>query len=75
LVDPAHGGILSSEWRNGEWLPPPALRAKVSYFLAQNSWALALRQNDAWRVEGIGDFLAGKYRPGLPSSNKEPDKG
>jgi trans-feruloyl-CoA hydratase/vanillin synthase len=36
---------------------------------------LALRQNDAWRVEGIGDFLAGKSRPGLPSSNKEPDKG
>jgi hypothetical protein len=34
-----------------------------------------LRQNEAWRVEGIGDFLAGKYRPGLPSSNKEPDKG
>ena len=22
-------------------------------------------QNDAWRQEGIGDFMAGKYRPGL----------
>jgi trans-feruloyl-CoA hydratase/vanillin synthase len=35
---------------------------------------LALRQKDAWRVEGIGDFLAGKYRPGLPSEDKEPNK-
>jgi trans-feruloyl-CoA hydratase/vanillin synthase len=35
---------------------------------------LALRQNDAWRVEGIGDFLAGKYRPGLPGASKETNK-
>jgi trans-feruloyl-CoA hydratase/vanillin synthase len=35
---------------------------------------LALRQNDAWRVEGIGDFLAGKYRPGLPGVSKEPSQ-
>ena len=26
---------------------------------------LVVRQNDAWRSEGIGDFLKGKYRPGL----------
>jgi feruloyl-CoA hydratase/lyase len=26
---------------------------------------LVLRQEDAWRKEGIGDFLQGKYRPGL----------
>jgi trans-feruloyl-CoA hydratase/vanillin synthase len=36
---------------------------------------LALRQNDAMRVEGIGDFLAGKYRPGLPGTARDPDKG
>ena len=36
---------------------------------------LAVRQNDIMRVEGIGDFLAGKYRPGLPSSSREPGKG
>jgi feruloyl-CoA hydratase/lyase len=35
---------------------------------------LALRQKDAWRLEGIGDFLAGKYRPGLPGTEKEPGK-
>jgi trans-feruloyl-CoA hydratase/vanillin synthase len=35
---------------------------------------LALRQNDAWRVEGIGDFLAGKYRPGLPGASKDPSQ-
>jgi trans-feruloyl-CoA hydratase/vanillin synthase len=28
---------------------------------------LVLQQNDAWRTEGIGDFLKGKYRPGLES--------
>jgi trans-feruloyl-CoA hydratase/vanillin synthase len=28
---------------------------------------LVLRQNDAWRSEGIGDFLKGKYRPGFES--------
>jgi trans-feruloyl-CoA hydratase/vanillin synthase len=26
---------------------------------------LVLRQGDAWRTEGIGDFLKGKYKPGL----------
>jgi trans-feruloyl-CoA hydratase/vanillin synthase len=34
---------------------------------------LVQRQNDAWRTEGIGDFLAGKYRPGLPSSPRQKD--
>ena len=28
---------------------------------------LVLQQNDAWRSEGIGDFLKGKYKPGLES--------
>lgn len=26
---------------------------------------LVLQQNDSWRTEGIGEFLKGKYRPGL----------
>jgi trans-feruloyl-CoA hydratase/vanillin synthase len=26
---------------------------------------LVQRQNDAWRKEGIQDFLQGKYKPGL----------
>jgi hypothetical protein len=25
-------------------------------------------------VEGIGDFLAGKYRPGLPGTEKEKEQ-
>jgi hypothetical protein len=29
-----------------------------------------LRQKDSWRSEGIGDFLQGKYRPGLGSQKK-----
>ncbi len=28
------------------------------------------RQNDAFRKEGIGDFLSGKYRPGLDSHER-----
>lgn len=38
-------------------------------FAAAKSDQLTLRQNDAWRSEGIGDFLQGKYRPGLAGHN------
>jgi trans-feruloyl-CoA hydratase/vanillin synthase len=34
-------------------------------FTAAKSDQLTLRQKDSWRSEGIGDFLDGKYRPGL----------
>jgi trans-feruloyl-CoA hydratase/vanillin synthase len=34
-------------------------------YAAAKSDQLSLRQNDSWRSEGIGDFLQGKYRPGL----------
>jgi hypothetical protein len=34
-------------------------------FAAAKSDQLTLRQKDSWRSEGIGDFLQGKYRPGL----------
>jgi len=34
-------------------------------FAAAKSDQLTMRQNDSWRSEGIGDFLTGKYRPGL----------
>jgi feruloyl-CoA hydratase/lyase len=36
-------------------------------FAAAKSDQLSLRQNDSWRSEGIGDFLQGKYQPGLGS--------
>jgi hypothetical protein len=36
---------------------------------------LALRQADGGKVEGIGDFLSGKYRPGFGSADKAQDKG
>lgn len=38
--------------------------AAMSYSSAKEM-ELVLRQGDAWREEGIGDFLKGKYRPGL----------
>jgi trans-feruloyl-CoA hydratase/vanillin synthase len=38
--------------------------AAMSYSSAKEM-ELVLRQGDAWRTEGIGDFLKGEYRPGL----------
>jgi trans-feruloyl-CoA hydratase/vanillin synthase len=35
---------------------------------------LVVRQKDAWRSEGIGDFLQGKYRPGLDPGAPPSDK-
>lgn len=34
-------------------------------FAGAKSDQLTMKQNDSWRSEGIGDFLTGKYRPGL----------
>ena len=34
-------------------------------YAAAKSDQLTLRQNDSWRSDGIGDFLDGKYQPGL----------
>ncbi|MGA6965962.1 MAG: p-hydroxycinnamoyl CoA hydratase/lyase [Xanthobacteraceae bacterium] len=39
-------------------------------FAAAKSDQLTLRQKDSWRSEGIGNFLQGKYRPGLGSQEK-----
>lgn len=38
--------------------------AAVAFASAKEA-EIQLLQNDAWRKEGIGDFMAGKYRPGL----------
>jgi trans-feruloyl-CoA hydratase/vanillin synthase len=38
--------------------------AAMSYSMAKEM-ELVQRTQDSWRVEGIGDFLKGKYRPGL----------
>ncbi len=43
--------------------------AAISYSFAKES-ELVLQQNDAWRTEGIGDFLKGKYKPGLESHDQ-----
>jgi trans-feruloyl-CoA hydratase/vanillin synthase len=39
-------------------------------FAAAKSDQLTLRQKGSWRSEGIGDFLEGKYRPGLGGHEK-----
>lgn len=40
------------------------LDAALNYSAAKSD-QLTLRQKGSWRSEGIGDFLEGKYRPGL----------
>ena len=40
--------------------------AAMAYAFAKEQ-ELVLRQGDAWKKEGIGDFLKGKYKPGLQS--------
>ena len=36
-------------------------------YAAAKEMELVLKQGDAFRKEGIGDFLKGEYRPGLES--------
>ena len=43
---------------------------KALNFAAAKSDQLTLRQKDSWRSQGIGDFLQGKYRPGLGGHEK-----
>jgi trans-feruloyl-CoA hydratase/vanillin synthase len=43
--------------------------ASMSYTSAKEH-DLVVRQNDAWRTEGIGDFLKGEYKPGLESHDR-----
>ncbi len=43
--------------------------AAINYAAAKSD-QLTLRQNGSWRDEGIGDFLQGKYRPGLGGHEK-----
>ena len=40
--------------------------AAMAYSFAKEQ-ELVVRQGDAWKSEGIGDFLKGKYKPGLQS--------
>jgi trans-feruloyl-CoA hydratase/vanillin synthase len=40
-------------------------------FTSAKEFELVARQNDAWRTEGIGDFLKGEYKPGLESHGRK----
>jgi trans-feruloyl-CoA hydratase/vanillin synthase len=40
-------------------------------FTSAKEFELVARQNDAWRTEGIGDFLKGEYKPGLESHDRK----
>jgi trans-feruloyl-CoA hydratase/vanillin synthase len=40
--------------------------AAMAYAFAKEQ-ELVVRQGDAWKTEGIGDFLKGKFKPGLES--------
>jgi trans-feruloyl-CoA hydratase/vanillin synthase len=46
--------------------------AAMAYSFAKEQ-ELVVRQGDAWKTEGIGDFLKGKYKPGLESHGSKAD--
>jgi feruloyl-CoA hydratase/lyase len=45
------------------------LDAALNFTVAKEA-EMTVKQGDAWRREGIGDFVAGKYRPGLGGHEK-----
>ena len=46
--------------------------AAMAYAFAKEQ-ELVIRQGDAWKTEGIGDFLKGKFKPGLESHDAAAD--
>ena len=47
--------------------------ASINFAFAKES-ELVIRQDDAFRKEGIGDFLQGKFKPGLESHDQMPQQ-
>ena len=48
--------------------------AAMAYSFAKEQ-ELVVRQGDAWKSEGIGDFLKGKFKPGLESHDAKVGQG
>jgi hypothetical protein len=47
------------------------LDAALNFIVAKEA-EMTVKQGDAWRHEGIGNFVAGEYKPGLGGHEKSP---
>jgi trans-feruloyl-CoA hydratase/vanillin synthase len=64
--DPVALQMTKDAFRHSLEMP---LDAALNYIVAKEA-EMTMRQGDAWRNEGIGDFVAGEYRPGLGGHEK-----
>jgi feruloyl-CoA hydratase/lyase len=59
--DPVALQMTKDSYRHSLEMP---LDAALNFIVAKEA-EMTMKQGDAWRKEGIGDFVAGEYRPGM----------
>lgn len=64
--DPVALQITKESYRHSLAMP---LDAALNFTVAKEA-EMTMRQGDAWRREGVGDFIAGEYRPGIGGHEK-----
>jgi trans-feruloyl-CoA hydratase/vanillin synthase len=64
--DPVALQMTKDSYRHSLDMP---LDAALNFIIAKEA-EMTVRQGDAWRREGIGDFVAGEYKPGLGGHEK-----
>ncbi len=64
--DPVALQMTKDAYRHSLEMP---LDAALNFIVAKEA-EMTMKQGDAWRKEGIGDFVAGEYRPGMGGHEK-----
>ena len=64
--DPVALQMTKDSYRHSLEMP---LDAALNFIVAKEG-EMTVKQGDAWRREGIGDFVAGEYRPGMGGHEK-----
>lgn len=64
--DPVALQMTKDAYRNSLEMP---LDAALNYIVAKEA-EMTMMQGDAWRREGIGDFVGGEYKPGMGGHEK-----
>jgi len=65
--DPVALQMTKDAYRHSLDMP---LDAALNFSVAKEA-EMTMQQGDAWRREGIGDFVAGQYKPGLGANPKD----
>lgn len=65
--DPVALQMTKDAYRHSLEMP---LDAALNYIVAKEA-EMTMKQGDAWRSEGIKDFVAGEYRPGMGANEKK----